>query len=260
MDQMLLLALIGGTISAVSTSAGAFLTPFFKKTEKIQRFRLSIDFAMGVMLSTVAFSLVGPELVGAWSDRSRLSIVLTGLALGVLFIGWTHKATDYFQKKNSQNKVQKNGPASSTVSSAKVVLALALVFHNLPEGMGAGASLAGMELSQAIPLQVAIAIQNVAEGLLLALCFLSFGWSMSRSVLGSMGSGLVEFSGAAIAGVLMHQTVAWLPFLLSVAGGAMLMSVLLELFEARIEGRFFHKNQFALGLLLIPIMNLALNF
>jgi len=121
-----------------------------------------------------------------------------------------------------------------------------------------GASLAAMNLNQAIPLQIALAIENIAEGLLLALCFLSFGWSLPRSVLGSMGSGLVEFSGAAIAGLLLQQTLSWLPLVLSVAGGAMLMSVALELFEARVQGRLFQKDQFVIGLLLIPIMNMTL--
>lgn len=252
MDRILLLALIGGLISLVSTSAGALLTPYFQRTEGIQKFRLSIDFAMGVMLSTVAFSLVGPEIVGAWTDHTRLKIILFGLTAGVFFIGWTHKFTNYLQNRRPSS--------SGALSSGRIVLALALIFHNWPEGMGAGASLAGMQLSQAVPLQVAIAIQNVAEGLLLAICFRSFGWSMGRAVLGSIGSGLVEFSGAAVAGVLMHQTLSWLPFLLSVAGGAMLMSVVIELFEAKIEGRVIEKNQFALGLLLIPFMNFALNF
>lgn len=251
MDRILLLALIGGLVSLVSTSAGALLTPYFQRTEGIQKFRLSIDFAMGVMLSTVAFSLVGPEIVGAWSDHTRLKVILFGFTAGVFFIGWTHKVTEHLQKRAKKPTV---------LSSGKIVLALALIFHNWPEGMGAGASLAGMPLSQAIPLQVAIAIQNVAEGLLLAICFRSFGWSMGRSVLGSIGSGFVEFSGALVAGVLMHQTMSWLPFLLSVAGGAMLMSVVIELFEAKMEGRVIEKNQFALGLLLIPFMNFALNF
>lgn len=247
MNQVLILALIGGLISAGSTSLGAFLTPYFQREDKIQRFRLSIDFALGIMLSTVAFSLVGPELIDSWGNTQRLNIVVIGFIVGVAFIWLTHQFTDYLKPQN-------------TISSGRIVLALALVFHNFPEGMGAGASLAGMELRQAIPLQVAIAIQNVAEGLLLALCFLSFGWSLRKSILGSVGSGLVEFTGALIAGLLLQQTMAWLPFFLSVAGGAMLVSVLIELREAKSEGRLLDRAQFLLGLLLIPLINLVLNF
>jgi uncharacterized membrane protein YqgA involved in biofilm formation len=74
------------------------------------------------------------------------------------------------------------------------------------------------------------------------------------SVLGGIFSGLVEMSGAVVAGLVMEETIALLPFFLSLAGGAMMMSVGLEMAEAKkVEIR-----QFLGGLMVIPVTNFIL--
>ena len=54
--SIMTLAFIGGIISAVSTSVGSLLAPLFSKIEKLRKYSLSMDFALGVMLSAVACS------------------------------------------------------------------------------------------------------------------------------------------------------------------------------------------------------------
>ena len=253
--QIMNLALLGGFFSLLSTSLGGFLILLGPKVQRLQlsRFRLTIDFALGIMLSAVAFSLFGPELIDSLngSNSLQLKTVLGGFSLGVLFIGWTHNVIHHKNRANSSE-------ANSTRNTAHLVLALALIFHNFPEGMGAGASLAGMSFAQALPIQIAIAVQNLPEGLILAFCLKGFGWSTRHAILGSMGSGLVEFLGAVVAGIALQQSMTLLPFLLSLAGGAMLMSVGLELIESAKEGRLIHKHQLLFGLFTVPFLNLIL--
>jgi zinc transporter, ZIP family len=237
--SVLFLAFIGGIVSAVSTSTGSLIAPLFSKIEKIRKYHLSMDFALGVMLSAVAFSLVGPELLRA----DHLLLSLSGLAAGSLFILLTHKAISFLNREEKYN-------------SQKVLLVAALIFHNLPEGMGAGASLAGMALNQAIPLQVAIALQNVMEGLLLTLLLQSLGLRLSYAVLGGIGSGVIEMLGAISAGLMLESTQALLPFLLTLAGGAMMMSVLLELRESFTHGKSLQRSHFITGLMIIPLTNM----
>lgn len=247
--QIMHLALLGGLFSLISTSIGGFLillSPHISRF-KLSNFRLSIDFALGIMLSAVAFSLFGPELLQSLKASEKLTTVLAGFSLGILFIGWTHSFIHSREKK-----------AESQIKSSHVVLALALIFHNFPEGMGAGASLAGMSLIQALPIQVAIAIQNLPEGLILAICLKGFGWSTAKAIWGSIGSGFIELSGAVIAGFALQQSMTLLPFLLSLAGGAMLMSVGIELVEAAKNGRLIQKYQLLIGLFTIPLLNLIL--
>ncbi len=239
--SVILLATIGGIISAVSTSAGSLLAPLFGKFEKLRHYHMSMDFALGVMLSAVAFSLVGPELI----KGQNLNLVFSGLIIGCIFIYFTHKMIEAF----SSNKRLQTG---------NILLISALIFHNFPEGMGAGASLGGMDFRDAIPLQVAISIQNIAEGLLLTLLLKSLGLKLVFAVIGGIASGFVEMSGAVMAGFFMQETLSLLPFFLSLAGGAMMMSVGLEVIESYLHGRRLAPSQFLGGLLVIPITNLIL--
>lgn len=228
--SIFVLSTIGGLVSAVSTSVGSLIAPVFKKFEGLRKFQMSMDFALGVMLSAVAFSLVGPELI----KGQNLSMVFSGLFIGSLFIYATHK---FIASLDS-----------------RMLLIAALIFHNLPEGMGAGASLAGMNLHDAIPLQVAISIQNIAEGLLLTLLLQGLGMNLTYAVIGGIISGLIEMSGAVIAGLVMEQTVTLLPFFLALAGGAMMMSVGMEI----LEHKKLETKQFLGGMLVIPLTNFIL--
>lgn len=236
--SILVLSTIGGLISAISTSAGALIAPLFSRFENLRKYHMSMDFALGVMLSAVAFSLVGPELI----KGQHLGLVLMGLILGSLFIVLTHKGISYLNRNAEYN-------------SYKILLVSALIFHNLPEGMGAGASLAGMSLSEAVPLQIAISIQNLAEGILLTLLLQGLGVTLFWSVVGGIVSGLIEMSGAVAAGFLMQEAMILLPFLLSLAGGAMMMSVGLEIHESHTRGKKLLPMQFLSGLMVIPLTN-----
>lgn len=244
MASTLLLALIGGLISFLSTSAGSLMIYISDKTKRIKPIRVSIDFAVGVMLSAAAFSLIGPEILKATVENSsqQLHATIAGLAFGFIFVGLVSKLIQRME-------------LSSTQSSSHLLLATALIFHNFPEGMGSGASLAGLQLDKAIPLQVALTIQNVVEGLLMTIVLVGLGWKRSHAVMGGIFSGFVELIGAVGAGLILEQTQSILPFLLSLAGGAMLMSVLIELQDKYRSNQTVHKQQFALGLLSIPIMN-----
>ena len=198
---------------------------------------MSMDFALGVMLSAAAFSLIGPEII----KGEHLNWIFGGLVLGSGFIYLTHQLISRFNR--------------SEVNSYKILLISALVFHNLPEGMGAGASLAGMSLDEAIPLQAALSIQNIAEGLLLTLLLQGLGLSLKKAVLGGIASGMVEMSGAVMAGLVLDQTLALLPFFLALAGGAMMTSVGLEFAEGMSLGRGVKITHFLSGLMVIPLTN-----
>lgn len=239
--SVLLLSTIGGVVSAVSTSMGSLLAPWFNRSERLQKCQMSMDFALGVMLSAVAFSLVGPELM----KGTHNTLVLSGLLLGGVFIYLMHKLIGAFS-------------TSEQKANYKVLLIGALIFHNLPEGMGAGASLAGMELSDAIPLQVALSVQNVVEGLLLTLLLKGLGLRLSYAILGGIASGLFELTGAVLAGFMIDYTATLLPFLLSLAGGAMMTSVGLEMEEALSSGKRLKLSQFLSGLMVIPMTNFLL--
>lgn len=237
MAQSLGLAIVGGSLSLLSTGFGAQVAPrFLKMQEPIGSTRRWLDFALGLMLSSVAFSLIGPEILHANSTKAML-LVAASAAGGVLLISALHLFTE-----------ESTAPASK-------LMALALIFHNFPEGMGSGASLAGMPLAQALPLQVGLIAQNLAEGAMLAACFVGFGWSWRKAIVGSWLSGVVEFLGAVTAGVGLEWSRHLLSPLLAFAGGAMLMSVVSDLRE---RGQWPEFRPFLSGLMIVPFLNYVL--
>jgi len=247
MSSLIFLAMIGGLFSLISTSAGAFMTPWLGRASFMGDLRAGVDFALGVMLSAVAFSLVGPNLVDAYSHPDRLGLVIGGFAAGILFLGIGHALAE-------RSTRIKAGPGSAS----RWLFAAAIFLHNFPEGMGAGSSLAGTKMSEALVLQIGLAIQNVAEGALLVICFQAIGWTLRRAIIASVLSGVVEFSGALTGGIALEWTLRSLPFSLALAGGAMLMSVVLEYRERKREGVPVAPLRFLLGMASIPLLNLLI--
>lgn len=234
------LAVIGGIISLLSTSLGSFSFLFFQRQTSMSKVRWSIDFALGIMLSASAFSLIGPELLNSLHDGHKMTIVLGALTAGMMFVSLTQKVTK--------------------ISSSRLLLVWTLLLHNFPEGMGAGASLAGLPGMQAVPIQVAIAVQNIAEGFLMVLCLQTMGVRTSLAILGGVASGVVELSGAVVAGYSLSSNENLLPLFLAAAGGAMVMSVLMEFKEAFDKGRAIAKAQLLVGLGSVPVLNALLAF
>ncbi len=242
---ILMMAALGGLFSFLSTSLGSLLMLGPYRLSKARELRFSIDFVMGVMLSATAFSLIGPSLFSGIGNQKFLQMLVAGITFGMVFIALTHNWIEKF---------------STVEKSSQLMLVIALVSHNFPEGMGAGASLAGMGLSQSIPIQIALSLQNVAEGLLISLAMVSLGWTVPVAILAGIGSGMVEFAGALTAGFALEKTMSLLPFCLALAGGAMLMSVIMELYEGWQEGREIRLAPLLTGFLVIPFMNLLIGF
>ncbi|MGX8698701.1 MAG: ZIP family metal transporter, partial [bacterium] len=117
-----------------------------------------------------------------------------------------------------------------------VMLVLAVVLHNLPEGMAVGvlyaARLAGSEevtAAGALALSLGIAIQNFPEGAIVSLPLRAEGVPKGRSFLYGVLSGAVEPVGALLTLAAAGLAAGLLPLLLSFAAGAMLYVVVVEL-------------------------------
>jgi len=235
--SVLSLATLGGLISFLSTSVGSLLSLIPTRASRWHWFHFSIEFALGLMLSAVAFSLVVPAATQSLARPGFVFFSALGFIIGGSFI--------YALKVRN----------SKSFGSSHWLLALALLLHNLPEGMASGASLAGLRIQAAVPILASISIQNIPEGLLIVLCLRALGWSPTRSLLGGFASGLVELFGGVFAGFALAAAASALPVILMVAGGAMFTSVLLEIQENGAWQKLIRRPEFALGLLSIPILN-----
>lgn len=242
----LLFGALGGLISCLSTCAGALPSLYHKQgAHNLWRF-ISLDFTLGMMLSASAFSLILP----AYKNISfeALSVVLgvsLALVLGVLFIRYLGERLARLQERFGQ---QNEAPESRAW-----LFVIAMMIHNFPEGLAAGASLNVDNLSTGVMILASISLQNIPEGLMTALAFRSLGMSSQKAFLGAAFTGGMEFFGGVTSGLLSTLTTTALPFMLAFAGGAMLFVSAKEAWE-QTQGhlsRMLMKPSFALGFMLM---------
>lgn len=236
-----MLATVGGLISFGSTAFGSALAMLRLPGQRFASWRLPIDFALGLMISAVAFSLVGPAAVEAFGDWTRFAPIGFGLYAGVLMIMALHRLMHRFEGAKGQQ--------------GQLLLAIVLMVHNFPEGLASGAALVGLDPVQARTVLSSIALQNIPEGLLMVACLRALGVSTMWSLAGGIGSGVIELFGGMGAGVLLNGSAAVLPFLLATAGGAMLTSVIMELKDSASAKNRIWSSRFAMGLMTIPLLN-----
>ena len=93
--------------------------------------------------------------------------------------------------------------------------------------------LRGPDAARAATLATGIAIQNVPEGLVVALALRGAGYSRMLSAGLGMASGLIEPIGAVLGASIVTVSAALLPWGLAFAAGAMLFVVTTRSFQSR---------------------------
>ena len=215
-------ALAGGVAGFGATALGALAAfPLRSISDRTQDTMLG--FAAGMMLAASSFSLLLPGLEAAHDIAGSAvlgsAVVVLGLALGVLLM----LGLDYFTPHLHQ-ELGAQGPEYKRLNGVWLFV-LAIVLHNLPEGMAIGVSFSKSDMSVGLPLTTAIAIQAIPEGLAVALALRATGMSAGRAVLLAAASGLMEPLGA-IVGVGMSSGMALAyPMSLGLAAGAMIFVV-----------------------------------
>ena len=99
---------------------------------------------------------------------------------------------------------------------------LAVVLHNIPEGLAVGAG-------DSAGLTLGIALQNIPDGAVAAVPLLALGFSRRRAFCAGVLTGIVEPIAAGLMLLLAPYLTPWMPALLGFAAGAMLFVVLQEL-------------------------------
>lgn len=147
------------------------------------------------------------------------------------------------------------------------MMVLAVVLHNIPEGMAVGVVYAGWMTGNtgitamgALALSIGIAIQNFPEGAIISMPLRAEGASKPKAFLYGVMSGAVEPIGAVLTIMAANVIVPALPYLLSFAAGAMMYVVVEELIPEMSEGK--HSNigtiLFAVGFTLMMTLDVAL--
>ncbi len=216
------LALVGASISFLATAVGAIPALFIRKMNA--RFSDSaLGFAAGMMLAASAFSLLLPGIAAAseLADNRFLGslTVVFGMAIGVLLMLGIDAFTPHEHVKGDAC-----GPGFERFNRVWLFV-FAIILHNFPEGMAIGVAFSQGDLNVGIPLTTAIAIQDIPEGLVVALALQSAGIPSKKAILVAVLSGIVEPIGAVIGVILASGFAFAYPIGLGLAAGAMIFVV-----------------------------------
>lgn len=251
----------GLLIPFVGTALGSACVLFLKKELSAALQRALIGFAAGVMVAAAVWSLLIPSMEQA-SGMGKFAFVpaVVGFCAGMLFLLLIDKITPHMHLNNTAE-----GPRSRL--SRTTMLVLAVVLHNIPEGMAVGVVYAGLaagrsdiSASAALVLALGIAIQNFPEGAIISMPLASQGMKKRRAFLQGLLSGVVEPAAGLLTVLLSGLIVPVLPYLLSFAAGAMIYVVVEELVPEMAEGE--HSNLgtvlFMIGFALMMALDVAL--
>ena len=219
-------ALLGGSIAAMATALGA--CPVLLSRRLSERWLDALlGFGAGVMLAACAFSLILPALEVARGLPLSIEGVSPASAIvgvAVLVGSVSMMAVDRLLPHEHFIKGVE-GAASNRVGRTWLFVA-AIALHNLPEGLAIGVGYANPEaLPQANALALGIAIQDVPEGLVVAIALLAAGYRRLTSVAIGAASGVIEPIGAVLGAAVATQSLAVLPWGLGFAAGAMLFVI-----------------------------------
>ena len=214
-------ALTGGLLAAAATALGTLPVALSRKLSP-RATSTMLGFGAGVMLAASIFSLIIPALSQA-RDRGASAwgagmLVAFGILLGS---GLLYALGRPFRASHSHASAN---PARDAAHRAWMFVA-AITLHNVPEGGAIGVAFAGMDPAGAVGLATGIAIQDIPEGLAVALALRAAGAHRLLAVGGGIVSGLVEPLFAVLGALLVTTSAALLPWGLAAAAGAMLFVI-----------------------------------
>ncbi len=183
--------------------------------------------------------------------------------LGIFFLLFMDKNVPHLHL----DAVRPEGARERKNLSKTMMMVMAVVLHNIPEGMAVGVVFAGIQAGQsditvagAYTLALGIAIQNFPEGAIISMPLRSAGLSKGKAFLYGFLSGVVEPAAAVVTVLVTGLITPVLPYLLAFAAGAMLYVVVEELIPESAEGE--HSNagtlSFAAGFVIMMILDVAL--
>ncbi len=217
--------LTGFLIPFAGTSAGAACVFFMRRQAGARTGKALNGFAAGVMAASTVWSLLIPALEQSGAmGRLRFLPSAAGFWVGVGFMLLLNKL------------VMRADARAAGDASGSVQMMLAVVLHNIPEGMAVGVAYAGLRAgnagvtaASAFALALGIAIQNFPEGAIISLPLRSRGVARWKAFAGGVLSGAVEPVAALAAYASFSLCVPALPYVLSFAAGAMIFVVVGEL-------------------------------
>lgn len=224
-------------LAAMATAVGALPVFLVQRVSKRQELGL-MAFSAGVMLAASIFALLLPSLAAGQTLLAATANPSTGAAalsaIGLLMGMGLMIAID--RRLPHEHAVLPPAAAGHTQAwqtrgeSAEAtrawLMVLAILIHNVPEGLAVGAAYAdGSDMSNSASVALAIGLQNMPEGLIVAMALRSLGRSAFTAWGVAALTGLAEPLGAILGLWALGSVPSLYPIGLALAAGAMLFVV-----------------------------------
>lgn len=213
MDRIVILCAAGlGLSSLLGSAAGLVFRKIPHKWNDI-----FLGFCAGMMLAAALVCLILPgiEAVEGWGIWQ----VMAGVAGGVGFVGLLDYATPHLHNLSGIDPEGHNGP---TAVNKVLLFVAAIAIHKLPEGMATGIALDESNPGNSLAITLAIALQNIPEGMVVVTPLMMIGVKFLRVSAIAVSVALIEILGVFAGYFLGSISAMFLPALLGLAGGAML--------------------------------------
>ena len=249
----ILMGTLGGLVAAVATTAGAL--PAMVGKSMSQRWADTLlGFAAGVMLSASYFSLILPgidvasEMFG--STVTAAFVAGVGIALGATFVWSLDKILPH-----EHFFTGKEGTDPGHLARIWLFV-IAITIHNFPEGLSIGVAF-GNNTANGFSVMTGISLQDIPEGLAVAVAVIGVGYSKWQGFLVAAISGVVEILGGFLGAAAVSISGQLLPWGLTFAAGAMLYIISHEIIpETHRNG---HQNRATVGLIFGLILMMILD-
>lgn len=255
--DIFILGLTASLIAGLGTGLGALpvLLPI-QPSERVQGVLLGIG--GGIMLAATSFSLIVPGTEAAMaqglSAAQAALIMVVGVLLGGGFLWLAHNSFphEHFFKG-------KEGPAAQGFKRVWLFV-IAITLHNFPEGLAVGVGFGGGDPAGALALAVGIGLQNIPEGLVVAIALRDLAYSPRYALAVATLTGLVEPVGGAIGAGIVSFAQPILPWGMAFAAGAMLFVIVDDIIPDIDQKSFGQRGTLGvmLGFVIMMFLDIAL--
>ncbi len=252
-------AFYAGMVAAAATAIGA-LPALFSRRLSARLNAAMLGFGGGVMLAASIFSLILPALqlfnshtpsAGSYAGALQVALAILAGAAAMMLLERLIPHEHFI--KGAEGQLAK-------ALKRSWLFVLAIMLHNIPEGLAIGAAYAGGEATGASALATGIAIQDIPEGFVVAMALLAVGYRRRTALAVGMLSGLTEPIMAVFGAAVLGASALLLPWGLALAAGAMLFVISHEMIpESHRQGHELSAtNGLMLGFVLMLVLDTAL--
>lgn len=220
--------LIQGILAALFTSSfaglGGFLI-FCKKKYSQENINLMLNAAAGIMLASSVFTLLAPAVSSINQMETNHYIggiwICFAVIIGVGLIWVLHEIVPHEHELSGHHGLKMDWRSSW-------LFIMAITIHKFPEGLAVGVAYAGQDLFDPKALAIGIALQNIPEGLMVAVSLVAINFSRLKAAVFATLTGLMQPLGALLGILGTGFSPKLVPFGMALAGGTMLFVVINE--------------------------------